>query len=201
MALAHDRGLPILDDGVGGAVVWEVVWGSAAGLYKELGVVDRCGGLDLHVDPSPDLILQRVRAGVLHGLELTVGVELEAVGEGAEAFLHYRDVVSVNVEGQGHVLAFGVLAGELDLQQVLPGDHIVQTVNCADFILEVQVLRVLLQRKWIRNQPSAEIKATCMTPILTSISVPQALRGMTLMMCVLLEVSLQAVFVGSLTLS
>lgn len=163
VALARDCGLPVLDDGVGGGVVWDVVWGGAAGLYKELGVVDRGGGLNLQVDPGPDLIVQRVRAGILHGLELTVGVELEAVGEGAEAFLHHRDVVSVNGEGLGHVLVFGVLAGELDLQQVLPGDHIFQIVDCGDFILEVQVLCVLLQRKRIQNQPPpppAVIKAT-----------------------------------------
>lgn len=148
----RDCCLPVLDDGVGGGVVWDVVWGGAAGLHEELSVVDRRGSFDLQVDPGPDLILQRVRAGVLHGLKLTVGVELEAVGEGAKAFLHHRDVVSVNAEGQGHVLAFEVLAGELDLQEVLPGDHILQIVDCGDFIPEVQVLRVLLQMKQIQNQ-------------------------------------------------
>lgn len=59
-AWACERGLPVLDDTVGGGVVWGVIWGGAAGLHEELGVVDRRGGLDLHVDPGPDLILQRV---------------------------------------------------------------------------------------------------------------------------------------------
>lgn len=56
----RDCRLPILDDGVGWDVVWDVIWGGAARLHKELGVVDCGGGLDLHVDPAPDLILQRV---------------------------------------------------------------------------------------------------------------------------------------------
>lgn len=86
-------------------------------------------------------------------MELTVGVELKAVGEGAKALLHHCDVLSVNGEGQGHVLALGVLAEELDFQQVLPGDHVFHIVNCGDFIVKVQVVLVLLQRKQIQNQP------------------------------------------------
>lgn len=150
--LTRDCSLPSLDDGVFRGVVWNVIWGGAAGLHEELGVVDRCCGLDLHVDPAPYVILQRVWPRILHDLKLTVGVELEAVGEGAEAFLHHCDVVSVDIEGQGHVLAFGVLAEELDFQQVLPGDHVSQIVYCSDFIKKVQVVHILLKRKQIQNQ-------------------------------------------------
>lgn len=133
----RDCRLPILDDGVGWDVVWDVIWGGAARLHEELSVVDCGGGLDLHVDPAPDVILQRVWSRILHGLELTVGIELKAVGEGAEAFLQHCDVFSVDTKGQGQVLAFGVLAGELDFQQVFPGDHVLQTVYCGDFIIKV----------------------------------------------------------------
>lgn len=156
-SVADQRGwncsLPSLDDGVFRGVVWNVIRGGAAGLHEELGVVDRCCGLDLHVDPAPYVILQRVWARILHDLKLTVGVELKAVGEGAEAFLHHCDVVSVDIEGQGHVLAFGVLAEELDFQQMLPGDHVSQIVYCGDFIKKVQVVRILLKRKQIQDQP------------------------------------------------
>lgn len=144
--------LPILDDGVGWDVVWDVIGGSVARLHEELGVINCGGGLDLHVDPAPDVILQRVWSRILHDLELTVGVELKAVGEGAKAFLQHCDVFSVDTKGQGHILALGVLAGELDFQQVFPGDHVLQTVYCGDFIIKVQVGRVLLKRKQIYNQ-------------------------------------------------
>lgn len=144
-----------MDDGVGGDIVWDVIWGGVAGLHKKLGVVDRSSGLDLHEDPAPYVILQRVGAGVLHDLELTVGVELKVVGEGAEAFLHHCDVLSVDPEGQGHVLSFGVLAGKLDFQEMLPGDHICYIVTGGDFIRKEQVFRVLLQRKQIDNQHPA----------------------------------------------
>lgn len=58
----------------------------------------------------------------------------------------------MDTKGQGQVLAFGILAGELDFQQVFPGDHVLQTFYCGDFIIKVQVVRVLLKRKQIYNQ-------------------------------------------------
>lgn len=57
VTLMRDCSLPIFDDRVGRGVVWDVVRSSTAGLHEELSVVDRGGGLDLHVDPAPYLIL------------------------------------------------------------------------------------------------------------------------------------------------
>lgn len=139
--------LPVFKDGVCGCVVGDVVWGGAARLHEQPGVVGGGRGLDLHEDVTADVVLQRIQTGVDHGAELAVGIELKLVGEGAEAFLHHCDVVSVCCEAQGHVAMFGVLAVELHLQLVPPGDQARGVVHSGDLILEVQVILIFLQSK------------------------------------------------------
>lgn len=128
--------LPVFNDGVGGCVVWVVVWSSSAGLNKQLSVVDGRYGLYLHVDPLPHIIQQRVRTGIHHSLEAAAVEELKLVGERAEAFLPHGDVAPVSGEAQCHVSSLGVLAVELHLQQVFPGDEGVDIVDGGDLILE-----------------------------------------------------------------
>ena len=81
-------------------VVGVVVWCSSAGLHKQLGVFDRGGGLDLHVNPVPNVVLQRICCWIHHGLELVVRVELKLVGERAEAPLPHSDALPVCHEAQ-----------------------------------------------------------------------------------------------------
>lgn len=50
-------------------------------------------------------------------------------------------------EAERHVFLFAVLAVELHLQQVLPGDHIRVALNCGDLIPENEVFSIFLQSK------------------------------------------------------
>lgn len=127
-------------------VVGVVVGRGSAGLHEHLGVVDGGAGVQLHVNPLSDVVVQRVGVGTDHGSELTVRVELELVGEGAEALLPHRHVLPVRREAQGHVPTFGVLAVEAGFHQVLPGDQLVGgVVQCGDLVFENEVIVVFLR--------------------------------------------------------
>lgn len=127
-------------------VVGVVVRRGPAGLHEHLGVVDGGDGVQLHVNPLSDVVVQRVGVGTDHGSELSVWVELELVGERAEALLPHRHILPVGREAQGHVPTFGVLAVEASFHQVLPGDQLVGgVVQCGDLIFENEVIVVFLQ--------------------------------------------------------
>ena len=137
--------LPILDDGVCWPVVVGVIWRRAAGLHKQLGVVDGRFGLYLHVDLVRHIVLQRVQSWINHLSILAVWVELKLIGELSKAFIPHHHIPPVCCEALRHVPTFGVLAVELDLQQVVPGDQVVYVVHRGDFIFENQVFLIFLQ--------------------------------------------------------
>lgn len=197
--------VPVFNDGVGWLGIGVVVrWGSA-GLHKHLGVVDYGGRIYLHVNLLPYVVLQRVRTGINDASELVVGVKLKLVGERAEAFIKHFHHRPVCCEAQWHVPLFGVLTVELYFQVMFPGDQSSAVIHCGDFILENEMFLVLLQSQtslcqssfWYLNQQQQNRYKGA---LVTSIWVPQALRGMTPMMWVLLEYlsRLQRVLLGSL---
>lgn len=150
------RLLPVFEDGVSWRVVGDVIWGGTAGLYKQPGVIDGRRGLDLHVDLSPEVKFQRVLVGVDHLLEAAVRIELGLVGEGAKALLHHCDVVPVCCKAQGHVSVFGILAIELHLQLVHPGDQTAGVVHGGDLVSEVEEVLVLLQSATLFTMPCCQ---------------------------------------------
>ena len=80
--------------------------------------------------------------------------ELKLVGERAETLLPHCDVLPVCSEAQCHISPFGVLAVELHFQQVFPGDQVAVVVNRGDFILENEVVIILLQSERLFIQSS-----------------------------------------------
>lgn len=77
-------------------------------------------------------------------MEAAVRIELGLVGEGAEALLHHCDTVPVCRKAQAHIAMFGVLALELHLQLVHPGDQTAGVVHGGDLVLEVEEVLVFL---------------------------------------------------------
>lgn len=126
-------------------VVLVVIWRNSAGLHEQHGVIDGGGGLNLHEDPAPQNIHQRVCAGIDGGEVLVVGIELKLVGERAKALVPNFDLGPVCHEDLHHIPTFGVLAVEVHLQQVLPGDHVGHIVKRGDCVLEPEVNVVFLQ--------------------------------------------------------
>lgn len=137
--------LPIIYDGIGWPVVRIIVRCSSARLHKQLCVVERRCGIYLHVNLVSHIKLQRVGRRINHGFKVVRVEELKLVGESTKAFLLDCDTFPVCSETQGHVAPLGVLAAELDLRQVSPGDDVMGVVYGGDFVLEEEVVVILLQ--------------------------------------------------------